>query len=160
VSFCGCHGSAGLEPTARKAPGGAGQRQVRGLILMAKLVLTVLPERLGVCRLEGGAPFPDWAEGSKNFYSLTGTAGETSLVCREDLIPAECQSEKGFIALKVEGPLDFSLTGILSSLLNPLAEAGISVFAISTYDTDYIIIKEKDLEKALELLNSNFTIRR
>lgn len=117
-------------------------------------------EKLGICRLESGSPLPDWVGGSKNFYAITGTADETSIVCREDLIPADLLSEKNFRALKVNGPLDFSLTGILASLLNPLAAAGISVFAISTYNTDYILIKEKNLEQAIGLLSATMTIRR
>jgi uncharacterized protein len=155
VSFCGCHGSAGLEPTARQAPGDAGQRQVRGLkFMMIKLTLTLLPEKLGICRLHSGAAIPGWLSSTRSFYALTGTADETSLVCREDLIPADYPSEKNFRAFKVEGPLDFSLTGILVSLLKPLADAGIAVFAISTYDTDYILVKNEKLEKAIEVLSA------
>ena len=134
---------------------------MRGLnIAMKKLTLSIMHEKLGICRLESGSPLPDWVGGSKNFYAITGTADETSIVCREDLIPADLLSEKNFRALKVNGPLDFSLTGILASLLNPLAAAGISVFAISTYNTDYILIKEKNLEQAIGLLSATMTIRR
>ena len=125
-----------------------------------ELVLTLLPEKFGVCRLESGALFPCWLSGSCSFFSFTGTAEETSLVCQEDLIPVDCPSERGFRALKIEGPLDFSLTGILASLLNPLVAAGISVFAISTYDTDYVLVKEESLEKALSALSAVSTIIR
>lgn len=125
---------------------------------MKKQVLYLLPDRFGVCRLDSGAPLPDWLEQSSSFFSVTGTADETSLVCREDLIPGSYISEKGFRILKVEGPLDFSLTGILSSLLTPLASGGISVFAVSTYDTDYILVKEEILEQAIDILKDAATV--
>ncbi len=116
---------------------------------------------LGVCRLESGTPLPHWLYDSSNFFSLTGTADETSIVCREDLIPAGFSSEKGFRAIKVEGPLDFGLIGILASLLDPLAEAGISVFVISTYETDYVLVRQGNLEKAIRALEAAaFTIRK
>lgn len=155
MSYCGCHGSAGLELTARSAPGGAGQRQVRGLIIMTtKLHLTLLPDKLGVCRLSSGSALPAWFDGECSFHSVTVTADEVSIVCRENIIPADCLAERNFRGLKVEGPLDFSLTGILASLLNPLAKSGIAVFTISTFDTDYILVKEDNLEKAITALRS------
>lgn len=158
MGFCGCHGGAGLELTAWQAPGDAGQRQVRGLNIMEKkYCLSLLPDKLGVCRFDSGSPPPDWLRESTGFYAITVTSDETSVVCREDLIPAGSLSEKHFRALKVQGPLDFSLTGVLASLINPLAGAGIAVFTISTYDTDYILLKEKDLEKAIIAL-SDFAI--
>ena len=119
---------------------------------MKNLVLTILSDKLGVCRLRSGVPLPDWLFDSRNFYSVTVTADETSIVCLEELIPADCPFEKGFRALKVEGPLDFSLTGILATLLVPLAAAEISVFTVSTYDTDYILVKEENLEKTISAL--------
>ena len=125
---------------------------------MKKTVLNLLPEKLGICRLQGNAPLPDWLSSSRNFYAVTGTADETSIVCREELIPAGCPSEKGFYAFRVEGPLDFSLTGILASLLTPLADAGIAVFTISTYDTDYILVKKDKLEKAIDALSAVATV--
>ncbi len=121
---------------------------------MKKLTVIILPEILGVCRLESGVPFPDWLHESSNFFALIGTVDETSIVCREDLIPAGCPFEKEFRALKVKGPLGFSLTGVLASLLTPLAEAGISVFTLSTYETDYILVKQEHLEKAIRALRS------
>ncbi len=116
--------------------------------------MTLLPDKLGVCRLGSGIPLPGWLFDSSNFYSVTVTADETSIVCREDLIPNEYSSEKNFRALKVKGPLDFSLTGILASLLDPLAAEGIPVFAVSTYDTDYILVKEENMEKAVGALGA------
>jgi len=115
------------------------------------LTLSVLPERLGICRLAPDEAFPRWVTAS-SFFSVTRTLDELSVVCAEPVIPEGITSEKGWRCLKVHGPLDFSLTGILSSLLHPLAKANISVFALSTYDTDYVLVKELDLERAKAVL--------
>ncbi len=126
---------------------------MRGLNIMPKkLHLTLLPDKLGVCRLNSGSPIPAWLDGVKNFHSVTVTADEISIVCRESIIPADCLAEKNFRGFRIEGPLDFSLTGLLASLLNPLARSGIAVFTISTFDTDYILVKEDSLEKAITAL--------
>ena len=121
---------------------------------MDKLKLTLMPEKLGVCRLESGVSPADLPQAGSAFYSVTRTAEETSLVCAEELIPAACPSEKNFRIFKVEGPLDFSLTGILATLLKPLADAAISVFTLSTYDTDYLMVKGENLEKAINALST------
>jgi hypothetical protein len=113
--------------------------------------LTVLPFTLAVCRMPPNSPLPVWAAETR-LLSLTRTEDELSLVCEEALVPAGVQCEPGWRALKVAGPLDFSLTGVLSSLLAPLAQAGVSIFAISTYDTDYLLVKEADLNEAVAAL--------
>lgn len=118
---------------------------------MNDLNLTLLPEPMAVCRANPDEPFPDWLPGS-GIWSLTRTAEELSLVISEHLAPQDWQIESGWRCLKVEGPLDFSLTGILSALTAPLAAAGIPVFAISTYDTDYLLVKQNHLEKTLVVL--------
>ncbi|MGB9592214.1 MAG: ACT domain-containing protein, partial [Candidatus Kryptoniota bacterium] len=87
-----------------------------------------------------------------DFFSITHTPDEISIVASQNLIPEGALCEKGWRCLKVDGPLDFSLTGVLSSLANPLAQAGISIFALSTYETDYILVRQSDLEKALQTL--------
>lgn len=115
------------------------------------LALDLLPDRLAVCRLGGGEDPPAWALRS-GFFSITRTGRELSVVCPEDCVPAGALAETGFRALAVAGTLDFALTGILSSLLDPLAKAAISVFAISTYDTDYILVREADLDRAVASL--------
>jgi hypothetical protein len=116
-----------------------------------KLKLFVLPETLAICRLDKEAPIPEWTLRG-GFFSVTRTRKELSVVCPQIQVPAEIKREEGWRCLKVEGPLDFSLTGILASLTTPLAKEGISVFAISTYDTDYLLVKEENLEKAIEIL--------
>lgn len=107
------------------------------------------PETLAVVKLGPGAEVPAWAEAS-SIFSITATATETSLVCAGRSVPKKTVHEKPFIAFQVEGPLDFGLTGILHGLLTPLAEAEIPVFTVSTYDTDWLLVPQKDAEKAAE----------
>lgn len=113
---------------------------------MRKLSLEILPERFAVYRLEPGAVIPGPSPHA-SFFSVTRTSEELSVVCPEADVPSDIRAEVGFRLFRVEGPLDFSLVGVLASLLSPLAEAGISVFAVSTHDTDYVLVREGDLEK-------------
>lgn len=113
--------------------------------------LRLLDERLGVCRLTPESALPSWACSAK-FYSLTRTADELSIVCPESIIPDGIHCEKSWRCIQVVGPLDFSLIGILSKLSGILAQAKVSIFAISTFDTDYVLVKEKDLDGALQAL--------
>jgi len=116
-----------------------------------KRKLRLLPDTYAVCRLEKDAPAPDW--GTRGlFSSVTRTAEELSVVCPDAQVPGRVKREGGWRVLKVEGPLDFSLTGVLASLTAPLAREGISVFALSTYDTDYLLVKKEQLEKAIQAL--------
>lgn len=126
----------------------------------AKLSLSVLPETFAVCRLENNAKIPNWAN-SPVFCSITKTREELSIVCDQSIIPQDTKNikiERDWTAFKVEGPLDFALTGILSSLAKPLAEAAISIFAISTFDTDYILTKSTDTAQAIQVLGKFCTI--
>lgn len=116
-----------------------------------KLTLKVLQDKYGVCRFDHNASIPEWTSRSE-FLSITKTADELSIVCLQENIPYEGQCEKDWRILKVEGPLDFSLIGILAFISNTLADIEISIFAVSTYDTDYILVKEKDLERAVDAL--------
>ncbi|HUW11497.1 MAG TPA: ACT domain-containing protein [Anaerolineae bacterium] len=119
---------------------------------MKKLELSILPQRFAVCRLDSGEAIPEWLM-EHDFWSVTRTHEELSVVLPEASVPASWKSEKGWRCLKVRGPLDFSLTGILASLASPLAEASISIFAISTYDSDYILVRDHDLEEAKKVLS-------
>jgi hypothetical protein len=116
------------------------------------LALSVLPDRLAVCRLPADAPIP--APSTGRLWSVTRTADEVSVVLPEAEAPAAGQIEPGWRAFKVAGPLDFSLTGILAALAVPLATARIGLFAISTYDTDYLLVREADLEHAKAALRA------
>lgn len=118
-----------------------------------KLTLSIVPYKLAVCRLDNDDLIPSWVI-NRDFFSITRTRDELSIVCPEDRVPDEIKAEKNWRALKVIGPLDFSLVGILASLANALAEEKISIFTISTFDTDYILVKNKNLEKAIEVLGS------
>ncbi|AEG60088.1 ACT domain-containing protein [Desulforamulus ruminis] len=116
------------------------------------LNLSLLEGTFAVCRFPPSTALPHWAVGGK-FFSITKTMDELSLVCPQESTPETLNCERNWRCLKVEGPLDFSLTGVLSSLTLPLAQAGISIFAISTYDTDYLLVKEDRLEQAVAILS-------
>jgi hypothetical protein len=92
---------------------------------------------------------------TERFVSVTRTAEELSIVCPSDAVPDSVRTERDFRALKIEGPFDFSLTGILLAVIGPLADAGISIFAVSTYDTDYVLVKKKDLKHAVSVLSAS-----
>lgn len=109
---------------------------------------------LAVCRLAPTEDLPAWALGSGGFSSVTRTAGEWSVVCSEDVIPPGTQCERGWRIFQVAGPLDFSLTGILASIAGPLADRGVSVFVLSTYDTDYVMVKAQNLDQAARALEA------
>ena len=115
------------------------------------LTLTVLEERLSICRLDAGAEVPAWGTGAP-FFSLTRTEDELSIVCPEEDVPGGVSQERGWRALKLEGPFALSTVGVLSSLAAPLAEAGTSIFAISTFDTDYVLVREGQLDLAVDTL--------
>jgi hypothetical protein len=119
--------------------------------IVKPLVLEIIPCRLAVCRLAPDAPLPEWARAAE-FWSITRTAEELSIVCPDSNVPDSVNGQRGWRALKVQGPLDFSLTGILASLASPLAEAGISVFAVSTFDTDYLLVRDSSLSAAIDVL--------
>lgn len=116
-----------------------------------KLTLSILPNHFAICRLSPDADIPAWSKNTE-FYSITRSRDELSVVCFNENIPLDVEAEHDWRALRIEGPLDFYLTGILASLVSPLAEAEISVFAISTYDTDYVLVREKFLSQAISVL--------
>ena len=109
------------------------------------LALSLLPDTLAICRLAPDAEVPAWAWTGEP-ASVTRTRDELSVVCRMDAVPKDVRAEAGWRCLKVDGPLDFALTGILAALSAPLAAAGISLFAVSTYDTDYLLVKAENLD--------------
>ncbi len=108
--------------------------------------LEQFPEKLAVVGSRPGAEIPAWAE-SSSLFSITATATETSLVCAGRSVPKKAPQPGPFTAFAVEGPLDFALTGVLAELLQPLAEAEISVFTISTFDTDWILVPMGDADR-------------
>lgn len=117
------------------------------------LRLLLWPRHFAVCRLAPDAHPPEWAMRG-DLWSVTRSPEELSLVCEQDQVPANVQAERGWRLLQVRGPLDFGLTGILASLTEPLARASISVFAFSTFDTDYLMVREGDLDQAIATLSA------
>lgn len=118
------------------------------------LTLSWLPGRLAVCRLDPGDPIPDWALDAEGLVSITRTDNELSIVAPESVVPADITAERNFAALRVNGVLDFSLVGVLASLTTSLAAAGVSTFAISTYDTDILLVEATDTKRAAAALRS------
>ena len=115
------------------------------------LNLELVAGSYAVCRLAADAPLPPWAT-SGSFVSVTRTDAELSIVCPQELVPAEVRAEPGWRCLRVKGPLGFGMTGILASLASPLAGSGVSIFVVSTYDTDYLMVQARDLERATSAL--------
>ena len=113
--------------------------------------LVLLPGRLAVCRLPADSQYPQWAK-SEELLSITRTSDELSVVCDERNVHKDVRAERGWRALKIQGPLDFSMVAVLAAIAAILAKAGVSIFAISTYDTDYILVKEVALEQAMQVL--------
>ena len=117
-----------------------------------RLALEWIPGRFSVCRLDPGAVVPGWVVRAGPLVSLTRTADELSVVAPEPTVPSEVQAERGWVAVRVVGTLDFSMVGVLAGLTGALAAAGVSVFAVSTYDTDILLVREGDAEAAVRAL--------
>ena len=114
--------------------------------------LETLPGTFAICRVDANAGVPDWASGA--VVSITRTSDELSVVCLQDNVPENITSESGWRCLRVAGPLDFSMVGVIASLTGILATANISLFVISTFGTDYLLVKQADLEAAVESLTA------
>jgi len=122
------------------------------------LTLTLLDGLFAVARLDPRAALPDWAAG--DFTSVTRTENELSVVAADAHVPEDVRAERGFRAFRIEGPLPFDTVGVLASLAGPLAEAKISILAIATFDTDYVLVRETDLARAKEALGTRgFVLR-
>jgi hypothetical protein len=117
------------------------------------LNLDLMPNSFAVCRLGPEERIPTWAS-LGDFFSITKNAEELSIVCEEDMTPGSVRAERGWRALRVQGTLDFGLIGILAALATPLAEAGVSIFAISTFNTDYVLVMGRDLDRAISALTA------
>ena len=113
--------------------------------------LRMRPERFAICQLEPDSP-PPWAELSDGFWAMAHSEGELSLVLPEARVRPGWRTEPGWRCIEVAGPLDLGMTGVLAALSAPLAEAGIPIFVLSTYDTDYILVHDRDAEAATAAL--------
>lgn len=123
----------------------------RASVQRRRLKFSRVPGAFAVCRLPAEAALPAWAS-MGNFFSISRTSDELSIVCHAAQVPPGIQRDNGWACLKLHGPFPFSETGILSSFVRPLAERAIPVFAISTFDTDYVLVKNDWLDKAVEAL--------
>lgn len=113
-----------------------------------QLALEWIPGRFAICRLDVRDAIPTWAGRSSNLLSITRTDRELSIVAAEEAVPESVKAERGWVALRIAGTLDFSLIGILSSLTGALAEANVPVFVISTHDTDVLLVRAEDAGRA------------
>ena len=115
------------------------------------LTLDVVPGSYAICRWSPGEPLPPWVMQGE-FFSVTRTPAELSAVCDAAALPSDVKAEGPWLMLAVRGPLDFNITGVFAGLATPLAAAGISIFAVSTYDTDYVLVRNGDLDRAVRAL--------
>ncbi|MFD2422591.1 ACT domain-containing protein [Amycolatopsis pigmentata] len=123
---------------------------------MKRLAIDVQPGVYAVAKLDPGAPVPPglFSPGAGGFVSVTRTTEELSVICPESEAPAGAAVEAGWRLLTVRGPLAFTLTGIMAALANELAAAGIALFALSTFDTDHVLVKAADLPRAAATLRA------
>ncbi len=125
------------------------------------LNLLLLPQRLAICRLAGNARLPKWAQSGAAFLSVTRTPDELSIVIDQDAAPDEIECLRGYRAFRIAGTIDPLLVGVLKSIATPLADAEVPIFAISTRDTDYVLVRESDVERSLSALRSaGFRVQR
>ena len=122
--------------------------------MLGALKLSLLEEKYGICSLPKDAPIPHWVS-KESLVSITRTDKELTIVCKQDIIPSKLQSDLNWRCFKIDGSFDLSQIGVISSISSPLADAGISIYVISTYDTDYFLVKDDNLEKTISVL-SNF----
>jgi len=128
---------------------------------MKKLTLELHPGELAVWKTSPEGLMPSCPRGQSGFWSFTRTEQEMSIVSDPELVPEGVKARTGWKRISVAGKLDFSETGVLASIADPLAGAGISIFAVSTFDTDHILIGKDDLSRALEVLKAiGHTIQR
>ena len=117
-----------------------------------QFTLEVVSGRYAVCQLDAVAEVPGWVSGAVT--SVTRTPAELSLICSEECVPRDVRRESGWRCLRVVGPLEFSMVGVIASLTGVLADAGVSVFVVSTFDTDCLLVKQAHLEMAVKSLTS------
>jgi hypothetical protein len=117
-----------------------------------QFTLEVVSGRYAVCQLDAVAEVPGWVSGAVT--SVTRTPAELSIICSEECVPRDVRSESGWRCLRVVGPLEFSMVGVIASLTGVLADAGVSVFVVSTFDTDCLLVKQAHLEMAVKSLTS------
>jgi uncharacterized protein len=126
---------------------------------MSKFTISVLPDLLAIARLEVDEETPEWAVGT-GFLSITRTPDELSIVCAVDRVPEKVHASRGWRALKLEGPFDLDLVGVLVSVAVPLAQAGVGILPIGSYDTDYLLVRARQLNEAVKsLVQAGFDVQ-
>ncbi|WJR69534.1 ACT domain-containing protein [Neorhizobium sp. CSC1952] len=111
------------------------------------ITLKQLAGRHAIARQPPDSPIPDWADGA-GFLSISRTEDELSVVCREERVPVDVRQDRGWTCFKFQGPFAFSETGIALAVIRPLSEKGVGIFLVSTFDTDYLLIKTADVERS------------
>jgi hypothetical protein len=114
--------------------------------------LTVMKNTYAICKLDSDSPIPTWVHASHGFASMTYTQEELSIICEDAYIPPDIKQERGWRIIKVIGPLDFSLVGVISKITGILAKAGVCLFTVSTYETDFILVRQDSLDTAIHAL--------
>ena len=117
-----------------------------------KLKLSLLKDKYGICTLSSTDQIPEWAL-KASLVSITRTKKELTIVCRQDVIPSQCQCDLNWRCFKVDGSFDLNQIGVISSISLPLAEAEISIYVISTYDTDYFLVQSEKVEQTVSILS-------
>ena len=117
-----------------------------------QLSITLLAAPLALCRFAPTDPIPPWTTQARTFLTISRTSSELSIVADEAALPANVSAERGYRALRVDGPLQLDLIGIFAALASPLADAGVAIFPIATYDTDYILLHQDALSNATAAL--------
>ncbi len=118
-----------------------------------KLTFLVFRDTYAICKLDKDAPVPGWAYAG-SFISVTRTPDELSITCAQGYVPEKVECQKGWRCLGVKGPFDFSVTGVVASFASVLADSGISIFVVCTYDTDYLLVQEANIDKTVEILSA------
>jgi len=111
----------------------------------------IRPDKLAICQLAPQSPIPPWAL-TGEFHSVTVTPGEISIICAESAVPEGVQTQRGYVSFEIDGPFDLNSIGVLDSFLHPLAQVRVPVFAISTYNTDTILVHEQFEARARQAL--------
>jgi hypothetical protein len=119
-----------------------------------KLLIRLVDAEYAITRLNIGTPLPEWLMGP-GFWTVSSSREEMTLVCRATRIPSNVQSSGGWRCLRIEQHFSFDVPGVLASVLNPLTEAGVGIFANSTFSTDYVFIIGSDLDKAVVALKAH-----
>ena len=118
-----------------------------------RLTLDPVAGSYAICRMSPGDSLPPWVVNG-TFFSVTRTPTALSVVCDVASVPSDVKADAPWSALAVRGPLDLNMTGVLAGLATPLANAGISIFAVSTYDTDYVLVRSHDMDRAVRVLRA------